>query len=79
MIDQNEHDRLEAEFTRTTRTSDPFASAVKATRMPMIITDPNKHDNPIIFVNAAFLKLTGYEYEEIIGKNCRFLQGKGRC
>jgi len=76
MIDQIEHDRIEAEFIRTTRTSDPFASAVKATRMPMIITDPNKHDNPIIFVNAAFLKLTGYEYEEIIGKNCRFLQGK---
>lgn len=76
MIDQNEQDRIEAEFIRTTRTSDPFASAVKATRMPMIITDPNKHDNPIIFANAAFLKLTGYEYNEIISKNCRFLQGK---
>jgi len=28
---------------------DPFAAAFKATRMPMIITDPRQHDNPIIF------------------------------
>jgi PAS domain S-box-containing protein len=56
---------------------DPFAAAFKATRMPMIVTDPNQHDNPIIFCNAAFLKLTGYSDEEVIGRNCRFLQGYG--
>jgi PAS domain S-box-containing protein len=54
---------------------DPFAAAFKATRMPMIVTDPNQHDNPIIFCNAAFNKLTGYTNEEIIGQNCRILQG----
>lgn len=54
---------------------DPFAAAVRATRMPMVITDPNQADNPIIFVNKAFQNLTGYEREEIIGRNCRFLQG----
>lgn len=41
----------------------------------MLITDPGQHDNPIVFVNDAFLKLTGYEREEILGRNCRFLQG----
>lgn len=56
---------------------DPFAAAFKATRMPMIVTDPNQHDNPIIFCNAAFNKLTGYENDEIIGNNCRMLQGPG--
>ena len=55
--------------------TDPFAAAVRATRMPMIITDPRQHDNPIIFVNDAFCRLTGYEREEIVGRNCRFLQG----
>jgi PAS domain S-box-containing protein len=45
------------------------------TRMPMVVTDPNLPDNPIVFVNGAFLDLTGYEEEEIIGRNCRFLQG----
>jgi PAS domain S-box-containing protein len=54
---------------------DPFAAAFKATRMPMIVTDPSQADNPIIFCNAAFLRLTGYSDDEVIGRNCRFLQG----
>lgn len=54
---------------------DPFAAAIRATRMPMLITDPRREDNPIIFANDAFLKLTGYKREEVTGNNCRFLQG----
>ena len=54
---------------------DPFAAAFKATRMPMIITDPRQPDNPIIFSNSAFSDLTGYSQEELIGRNCRLLQG----
>lgn len=54
---------------------DPFAAAVRATRMPMVITDPSQDDNPIIFCNEAFQTLTGYTREEIVGRNCRFLQG----
>ena len=41
----------------------------------MLITDPSKPDNPIVFVNAAFSKLTGFDHDEILGRNCRFLQG----
>ena len=55
--------------------ADPFAAAVRATRMPMVITDPNQQDNPIVFCNEAFQLLTGYDRSEIIGRNCRFLQG----
>lgn len=54
---------------------DPFAAAMRSTRMAMIITDPTKQDNPIVFANDAFLKLTGYDRDEVIGRNCRFLQG----
>lgn len=54
---------------------DPFAAAVRATRMPMIITDPRQDDNPIVFCNEAFQNLSGYDRDEIIGTNCRFLQG----
>lgn len=54
---------------------DMFFAAVETTRMPMIVTDPNRDDNPIIFANRAFLEMTGYGLEEIIGRNCRFLQG----
>ncbi|RAZ69318.1 biphenyl 2,3-dioxygenase [Planococcus maitriensis] len=40
-----------------------------------IVTDPAKEDNPIIYANHTFTEMTGYEKEEILGRNCRFLQG----
>lgn len=54
---------------------DPFVAAVCAMRTPMVITDPRLDDNPIVFANAAFYGLTGYVAEEVVGRNCRFLQG----
>lgn len=52
-----------------------FFAAVEMTRMPMILSDPRQPDNPIVFANKAFLDLTGYEEAEVVGRNCRFLQG----
>lgn len=52
-----------------------FFAALEMTRMPMILTDPRQDDNPVVFANNAFLDLTGYELPEILGRNCRFLQG----
>lgn len=40
-----------------------------------VISDPRQPDNPIIECNEAFEKLTGYDRDEIIGRNCRFLSG----
>ena len=54
---------------------DIFFAAVETTRMPMIVTDPHQPDNPIIFANRAFIRMTGYTADELIGRNCRFLQG----
>lgn len=75
MKDADEDARILAELARKGSGPDPFSSAVRATRMPMLITDPNQADNPIVFVNEAFSRLTGYGHQEIIGRNCRFLQG----
>lgn len=52
-----------------------FFAAIEMTRMPMLLTDPNLPDNPVVFVNRAFQDLTGYSPEEVRGRNCRFLQG----
>jgi len=49
--------------------------AVECARNGVIITDPQQPDNPIIYTNPAFTDITGYSAEEILGKNCRFLQG----
>lgn len=40
-----------------------------------VISDPRQRDNPIIACNAAFIELTGYHEDEIIGRNCKFLAG----
>lgn len=53
----------------------PFFAIVSATRTPMVVTNPRLPDNPIIYANAAFMAMSGYPENEIVGKNCRFLQG----
>jgi len=52
-----------------------FKSAVDATSTGIIITDHQAHDEPIVYANPQFLKLTGYNEKEVIGRNCRFLAG----
>jgi PAS domain S-box-containing protein len=42
------------------------------------LSDPDLEDSPIIYANKAFERLTGYSQAEIIGHNCRFLQGEDR-
>ncbi|MFP4122194.1 MAG: PAS domain S-box protein [Coleofasciculus sp.] len=49
--------------------------AIAASSNGILITDPNVPDNPIIFVNPGFERITGYSAQEVVGKNCRFLQG----
>ncbi|KIL51712.1 hypothetical protein KP77_12240 [Jeotgalibacillus alimentarius] len=50
--------------------------ALDYTRAGLIITDSSLPDNPIIYTNKGFLDMTGYCEEEVLGRNCRFLQGK---
>ena len=52
-----------------------FEQAMAQTRMAVCLSDPNQPDLPIVFANRAFRRLTGYDEEEILGRNCRFLQG----
>ena len=52
-----------------------FEQAMGQTRMAVCLTDPKLEDDPIVFCNEAFQQLTGYDRDEIVGRNCRFLQG----
>jgi PAS domain S-box-containing protein len=42
----------------------------------LLITDCGQADDPIVYVNQYFLDMSGYEESEVLGKNCRFMQGK---
>ncbi|MEM1172100.1 MAG: EAL domain-containing protein, partial [Cyanobacteria bacterium P01_H01_bin.35] len=52
--------------------------AIDSSNNGIVITDATQADNPIVYFNPSFQRLTGYETEELMGKNCRFLQGKLR-
>jgi PAS domain S-box-containing protein len=42
------------------------------------LSDPDLPDNPIVYANAVFERMTGYSQDEILGRNCRFLQGEDK-
>jgi len=54
----------------------PFlAAAFSEIECGVTIADPNLEDTPLIYANAAFERMTGYPRAELLGRNCRFLQG----
>ncbi|KRB52724.1 PAS domain S-box protein [Rhizobium sp. Root708] len=50
--------------------------AFQRTRMPLVVAEAREPDYPIVLANDAFLDLTGYTADEVIGRNCRILQGE---
>jgi PAS domain S-box-containing protein len=64
-----------AASSRALVTQHVFQAAVDKTRVAMTLADPNLPDCPLVYVNPAFTNLAGYEPHEVVGRNCRFLQG----
>jgi PAS domain S-box-containing protein len=52
-------------------------SALSGSQQNFAISDPTLPDNPIVYVSQGFLDLTGYTLDQVLGRNCRFLQGPG--
>jgi PAS domain S-box-containing protein len=52
-----------------------YQRMIVASSNGILVTDPHQPDNPIIYANPAFEAYSGYAYDEVIGRNCRFLQG----
>merc|ERR1711935_1071472 len=50
-------------------------SALSGSQQNFAISDPTLPDNPIVFASQGFLNLTGYQLDQVLGRNCRFLQG----
>ncbi|KAK4424746.1 Phototropin-2 [Sesamum alatum] len=64
-----------AERERDIRQGFDLATTLERIEKNFVISDPRLPDNPIIFASDSFLELTEYTREEILGRNCRFLQG----
>jgi PAS domain S-box-containing protein len=69
------HDELELRVKERTAELSLRDRAISSTSEGICITDPYQPDNPLIYVNSGFERLTGYTREEVLGRNCRFLQG----
>ena len=53
-----------------------FRQAMAACTDGLVIADATVPDMPLVYVNPAFEQLTGYAAAEVLGRNCRFLQGE---
>ena len=52
-----------------------YRRAMDETTVGITISDPDRPDNPLVYANDAFVEITGYDREDALGRNCRFLQG----
>lgn len=52
---------------------------LQKSQQSFVITDPSLQDNPIVYASEGFLYITGYSRDEVLGRNCRFLQGTDTC
>jgi PAS domain S-box-containing protein len=66
----------ELQFADLAQRNAVLASTVASVTSGVVICDARQPDQPIVFANAAFTKITGYTSAEAIGRNCRFLQGR---
>ncbi|WP_303978865.1 ATP-binding protein [Dongia mobilis] len=66
----------ELRLTELAQRNEVLATVVGAVSSGIVICDATKPDFPVSFVNAAFTRMTGYPAEEMIGRNCRVLQGR---
>jgi len=65
---------VDAAASELRRVAGPLFSAFEKSGLPMVATNPREPDNPIVYVNEAFSRITGYLPSEAVGRNCRFLQ-----
>jgi PAS domain S-box-containing protein len=63
------------QISKYIKLKEQFFEIIEQSKNPIVVTSPNEYNNPIIYVNDAFCELFGYEYEEVVGQNCRFLHG----
>jgi|GEM_PF-801937 len=74
-VDITDDTRRRQAFAELAEQNRYLVSAIEASPLCITIADARQKDLPLIYINPAFTKLTGYRLAEVYGRNCRFLQG----
>jgi PAS domain S-box-containing protein len=74
----NSLDETTADMARVLpRVSEELRAALSAFQQTFVVSDATRPDHPILYASAGFFNMTGYSSNEVVGRNCRFLQGSG--
>jgi PAS domain S-box-containing protein len=73
----SESDDKGTEKTALIQTDFSLIESLTSGQQNFVLSDPRLPDNPIVFATPGFYELTGYTREQVLGRNCRFLQGPG--
>lgn len=69
--------KAKAKETPLLRSDFSLIESLTSGQQNFVLSDPRLPDNPIVFASPGFYELTGYAREQVLGRNCRFLQGAG--
>ena len=78
LTDFNDGPSLPSGFSSVKAIVEPdyrLIAALSTAQQTFVLSDPSQTDNPITYASPSFLALTGYTLKEVVGRNCRFLQG----
>jgi diguanylate cyclase (GGDEF)-like protein/PAS domain S-box-containing protein len=76
VISQLELRRTRSQLRKQSQELDMLENAMASTSEGITVSNPSLDDNPLVYVNDAFVEMTGYPRSEALGSNCRFLQGE---
>eukprot|EP00584_Thalassiosira_punctigera_P013962 CAMPEP_0172554842 /NCGR_PEP_ID=MMETSP1067-20121228/56666_1 /TAXON_ID=265564 ORGANISM="Thalassiosira punctigera, Strain Tpunct2005C2" /NCGR_SAMPLE_ID=MMETSP1067 /ASSEMBLY_ACC=CAM_ASM_000444 /LENGTH=588 /DNA_ID=CAMNT_0013343289 /DNA_START=259 /DNA_END=2025 /DNA_ORIENTATION=+ len=74
---EGEEDKKDSTKTPLLRSDFSLIESLTSGQQNFVLSDPRLPDNPIVFASPGFYELTGYTREQVLGRNCRFLQGAG--
>lgn len=77
LFGENESSEKNNNQTELVKSDFNLIESLTSGQQNFVLSDPRLPDNPIVFASEGFYQLTGYTREQVLGRNCRFLQGPG--
>lgn len=75
-VDDTASGTSDSQHVKLTRDRAVKERALEEAPVGISISDPAREDNPLVYINDAYQEITGYSYDDVVGRNCRLLQGE---